>query len=88
MTIRMSRPTTRKDSSSAQFRKRVRSDLIDALRGRRITLDLPWSHDDSEPPLQVTITLDTMVHLSLQTSDRSLLKIRHSAISQQMVMSG
>ncbi len=81
MSLTMTRPTKRSDSSSFQFKKRTPAALLTAKRGERVTFDLPSTSGQS---IRVSTTVGPILKLSLRTRDNDIAKQRCAAVSSQL----
>ncbi|QSY94838.1 site-specific integrase [Rhizobium bangladeshense] len=79
MAFRMTRPTSRKDSSNEQFRCRVPKDLVEKLQGERFRAALPVSHDPNDGTFSVDALVKEHIKFSLKTSDPHLIRVRSAA---------
>jgi hypothetical protein len=82
MALRMTRPTTRPDSSFRIFRKRVPEDIQKLARGKGLSLTLPaiGKHE----AITVSLKVGTEVKLSLRTRDPDVAKARSGAVEHQL----
>ncbi|WP_157775121.1 tyrosine-type recombinase/integrase [Hartmannibacter diazotrophicus] len=78
----MARPTTRENSSSAQFRERVPADLKERIRGKIIHLELPAIV--GQPAFSVAATAGEFLKFSLRTRDPSAISHRYAAAKAQV----
>lgn len=81
MSLTMTRPTKRSDSSSFQFKKRTPAVLLTAKKGQRVSFDLPSTNGE---PIRASTTVGAVLKLSLRTPDASLAKLRCAAILSQV----
>jgi hypothetical protein len=79
---RIKRYAGRKDSSRHQFLGRVPVDLLDRMRGRRITLVLPAAGADAEHV--VTVTAGQFVKFSLRTRDAATGVLRRKSVEADL----
>ncbi|WP_170964740.1 site-specific integrase [Rhizobium sp. H4] len=77
----MARPTTRKGTVNAQFKRRVPLHLLDRLRGERFTADLPVEPTPFSETFRVSCVVHEHVKFSLRTADPRLVQIRDAAAS-------
>lgn len=75
------RPTRRIDSTSLQFKKRTPRVLLAAMKGARITLQLP---DESGGKSLVVAKVGDVIKVSLRTREPSLAKLRCAAVAAQI----
>jgi hypothetical protein len=79
MVIRMARPTTRKGTANSQFRQRVPLNLLDKLKGKTFTVELPETADLGSTLFRVSAKVSDEVKFSLRTADPKLRALRYSA---------
>ncbi|OWV75213.1 hypothetical protein ATY75_30040 [Rhizobium sp. N122] len=58
MAFRMAKPTTRKGTANAQFKRRVPLHLVDKLKGQRFAADLPVDLT----PFSETLRVSCVIH--------------------------
>ncbi|MDI7864521.1 tyrosine-type recombinase/integrase [Rhizobiaceae bacterium n13] len=84
MVIKMARPTLRKGSGNAQFRKRVPTTLLPILRGKSLSVELPESAAPDSATISVATTISAEVVFSLRAPEGRLSRIRHAAATRQI----
>lgn len=77
----MAKPTTRKGTANAQFKRRVPLHLVDKLKGERFTADLPVDLRPFSETIRVSCVIHEHVKFSLRTADPKLVQIRDDAAS-------
>jgi hypothetical protein len=83
VTLRMTRPTRRSDSSLHQFRKRVPTDIQKAAYGQSAVVSFPVGRA-GEPAMVIRTTLRGQVKFSLQTRDPATAKERNGLATAQL----
>ncbi|WP_179873987.1 site-specific integrase [Rhizobium anhuiense] len=77
----MAKPTTRKGTANAQFKRRVPLHLVDKLKGQRFAADLPTDLTPFSETIRVSCVIHDHVKFSLRTADPRLVQIRDDAAS-------
>ncbi|MCB8840042.1 tyrosine-type recombinase/integrase [Aurantimonas sp. VKM B-3413] len=77
----MTRPTTRENSSSAQFRRRVPTDIAARARGEYFQVEVPAS--SSSPAITFTARAGIYLKFSLRTRDPAVASYRLSVANSQ-----
>lgn len=84
MTLRIARPMRRPSSRAAYFRQRVPQDLLTAVKGQKLVVQLPPVSPDHDPTI-VTTQPNAEVKFSLQVDDRHpAFQRRHAAALAQV----
>ncbi|WP_413710778.1 hypothetical protein [Rhizobium sp. Rhizsp82] len=78
MVMRISRPMKRAGTKNEQFKKRVPSDLLSVLRGKKLTIPLPETSSHDSPIYIVEATISDMVAFSLGVPASTIAKVRHA----------
>ena len=81
MSLAMTRPSQRHDSTVRQYKLRTPTPLLTHRKGERIALRLP---DDCGAETIVTTKFGDVIKLSLRTREPELAKLRCAAINLQI----
>lgn len=82
MVFSMVRPTRRDGSPNAYFRRRIPADLLEKLKGRKISVRLAGASETDVS--EVTAAIGHEIKFSLQTADPRLLRARHAQAQLQI----
>ncbi|UNZ50411.1 tyrosine-type recombinase/integrase [Agrobacterium tumefaciens] len=86
MVMKMARPAQRLGTKNKQFRQRVPADLLKAVRGRTLIVELPESIEPDSETFAVSVTISAEVIFSLRTSEKRLATVRHAAALRSVEM--